>query len=85
MDADNKDEDWKDFIRINNLTGIHLRKNREQMDPFWKELLRNAKDKAEYYPQYFIFDKTGKLVVEKALRPSHGQQLYEQLDKILNQ
>lgn len=85
MDADNKDQDWKDFIRINNLTGIHLRKNREQMDSFWKELLRNAKDKAEYYPQYFIFDKTGKLVVEKALRPSHGQQLYDQLDKILNQ
>lgn len=28
------------------------------MAPFWKELLRNAKDKAEYYPQYFIFDKT---------------------------
>lgn len=85
MDEDKKDQDWKDFIRINNLTGIHLRKNREQMNRFWKELLRNAKDKAEYYPQYFIFDKTGKLVVEKALRPSNGQQLYEQLDKILNQ
>jgi hypothetical protein len=39
----------------------------------------------EYYPQYFIFDKTGKLVVEKALRPSNGKQLYDQIDQILNQ
>ncbi|MDR3007684.1 MAG: TlpA family protein disulfide reductase [Sphingobacterium sp.] len=85
MDEDNRDQDWKDFIRINNLTGTHLRKNRTQISPFWKELLLNAKDKAEYYPQYFIFDKTGKLVVEKALRPSNGKQLYDQLDQILNQ
>ncbi|HAL51358.1 MAG TPA: hypothetical protein DCP78_03830, partial [Sphingobacterium sp.] len=71
--------------RVNNLTGIHLRKNRKQIEPVWKELLLNAKDKAEYYPQYFIFDKTGKLVVEKALRPSNGKQLYDQIDQILNQ
>ncbi|WP_312742020.1 TlpA family protein disulfide reductase [Sphingobacterium multivorum] len=85
MDEDHRDQDWKDFIRVNNLTGIHLRKNRKQIEPFWKELLLNAKDKAEYYPQYFIFDKTGKLVVEKALRPSNGKQLYDQIDQILNQ
>ncbi|APU96675.1 hypothetical protein BV902_10245 [Sphingobacterium sp. B29] len=85
MDEDHRDQDWKDFIRVNNLIGIHIRKNRKQIEPFWKELLLNAKDKAEYYPQYFIFDKTGKLVVEKALRPSNGKQLYDQIDQILNQ
>ena len=85
MDEDSRAHNWRDFIRINNLTGIHLRRSRAKMDAFWKELLLNAEDKAEYYPQYFIFDKTGKLVVEKAFRPSHGKQLFDQLDQILNQ
>ncbi len=84
MDEESKDQDWKEFIKINELTGIHLRKNREQMAPFWKELLAAANDKAEYYPQYFIFDKEGKLVISKAFRPSDGHKLYNQITEVLN-
>ncbi len=85
MDDDEKDAAWKEFIKVNELTGIHLRKTREQMAPFWKELLENAADKSEYYPQYFIFDKKGKLVVTKAERPSRKEVLYRQIESFLNQ
>ncbi|MCJ0741303.1 TlpA family protein disulfide reductase [Pedobacter montanisoli] len=84
MDEESKDGDWKEFIKMNELTGIHLRKNREQIAPFWKELLADANDKAEYYPQYFIFDKEGKLIISKAFRPSNGQKLYDQITEVLN-
>lgn len=79
MDEDSLDQSWRDFIKVNNMEGIHLRKNRKTIEPFWKELLANATDKAEYYPQYFIFDKAGKLVVTKAKRPSEKEALYAQL------
>lgn len=79
MDEDSLDQSWRDFIKVNNMEGIHLRKNRQTIESFWKELLANATDKAEYYPQYFIFDKEGKLVVTKAKRPSDKDKLYEQL------
>ncbi|MGJ7032789.1 TlpA family protein disulfide reductase [Niabella hirudinis] len=85
MDDDEKDAAWKEFIKVNGLTGIHLRKNRGQMASFWKELLAGAEDKSEYYPQYFIFDKTGKLVVTKAERPSKKEVLYKQIESVLNQ
>lgn len=83
MDEDDKDAAWKDFIKANALSGIHLRKSRANIAPIWKELLANAEDKAEYYPQYFIFDRTGKLVVTKAKRPSNGDELYTQLNSVL--
>ncbi|RYD77266.1 MAG: TlpA family protein disulfide reductase, partial [Sphingobacteriales bacterium] len=84
MDEDDKDAFWREFIKINNLTGIHLRKSREEMKPFWKELLANNPDKAEYYPQYFIFDKEGKLAISKALQPSNKEELYKQIESVLS-
>jgi thiol-disulfide isomerase/thioredoxin len=83
MDEDKDDLTWKQFIKVNAMAGVHLRKNRQTIDAIWKELLVNATDKAEYYPQYFIFDKEGKLAVTKALRPSSEQALYEQLSVYL--
>lgn len=83
MDEDNKDADWKEFIKVNDLQGLHLRKNRKTIAPFWKELLENNTDKAEYYPQYFIFDKEGKLAISKALRPSDKEELYTQIKSVL--
>ncbi|MFA6276266.1 MAG: TlpA disulfide reductase family protein [Pedobacter sp.] len=83
MDEEYKDVSWREFIKINKMEGIHLRKNRQTIAPIWKELLANAIDKAEYYPQYFIFDKDGKLAVTKANRPSSKEQLYSQLENFL--
>ncbi|RZL47969.1 MAG: TlpA family protein disulfide reductase [Pedobacter sp.] len=83
MDEDDKDVAWREFIKVNKMEGTHLRKNRQTIAPFWKELLANAEDKAEYYPQYFIFDKEGKLAVTKAKRPSSKEELYTQLESYL--
>ncbi len=84
LDDDFLDRSWRDFIKVNNMEGLHLRKTRQTIVPFWKELLANAEDKSEYYPQYFIFDKEGKLVVSKAKRPSEKEELYSQIEKFLN-
>jgi len=85
VDENERDTAWKTFIKVNALTGVHLRKTRQQMDPLWKELLANAEDKSEYYPQYFIFDKEGRLVVTKAERPSKKEVLYKQIESVLNE
>lgn len=84
MDEENRDILWKEFIKVNEMTGIHLRKNKTTIAPFWKELLADNPDKQEYYPQYFIFDKQGKIAVSKALSPSRGKALYKQIDDVLN-
>lgn len=85
MDEDSQDGFWKQFIKVNSMEGLHLRKSRQNIAPFWKELLADAQDQSEYYPQYFIFDKAGKLVVTKAKRPSDREELYQQLENVLNQ
>ncbi|MBO9151290.1 TlpA family protein disulfide reductase [Chitinophaga sp. GCM10012297] len=84
MDDESRDALWKNFIRVNDMEGVHLRKNRHSIAPFWKELLAGHPDKAEYYPQYFLFDKNGKLVVSKARTPSEKGALYEQINAVLN-
>lgn len=83
MDEEERDAIWKEFIKVNTLTGTHFRKNRQTIAPIWKELLADNQDKAEYYPQYFIFDKDGKIAVSKALRPSDKEELYQQINSVL--
>jgi thiol-disulfide isomerase/thioredoxin len=82
MDDDLLDANWRSFIAANGLTGIHLRKSKTDIQPFWDELLP-AKGKRENYPSYFIFDKNGKLVQADAKRPSDEGALYNQIEKYL--
>ena len=81
MDEDDRDADWKKFIRLNGVTGIHLRKSRADIEKFWDELLPAGHDR--FYPCYFIFDKTGKLVQADTKQPSDGPALYTELEKYL--
>jgi len=81
MDENDRDADWKKFIRLNGITGTHLRKSRADIDKFWNELLPAGHDR--FYPCYFIFDKTGKLVQADAKQPSNGAELYTELEKYL--
>ncbi|GAA4925401.1 TlpA disulfide reductase family protein [Mucilaginibacter defluvii] len=83
MDNDIQDKRWREFIAVNGITGYHLRKNNEQILLFWEELLPGQKDKQNFYPTYFIFDKNGKLVEPLAKRPSDGVELYRQIEKYL--
>ncbi|MDP9079279.1 MAG: TlpA family protein disulfide reductase [Bacteroidota bacterium] len=81
MDADEKDADWKKFIRLNGITGTHLRKSNTEIQQFWEELLPGKKERL--YPSYFIFDKNGKLVQADTKQPSDGEELYTEIEKYL--
>jgi thiol-disulfide isomerase/thioredoxin len=82
MDDDIKNSQWRDFIKVNGMTGLHLRKNRTEIQEFWAELLPKG-DTEQYYPMYFIFDKEGKLVQHHAKRPSDKTELYKQISQYL--
>lgn len=81
MDENSKDAEWRKFIKINGLTGIHLRKSNPDIQKIWEELLPGKKE--HLYPSYFIFDKGGKLVQADAKQPSDGAELYTELEKYL--
>lgn len=81
MDDDEKDSRWREFIKVNGMSGLHLRKNKTEIEAFWKELLPAGAGIG--YPSYFIFDKKGKLAVTQALRPSDGEKLYKQIEEVL--
>jgi len=85
MDEDNADSAWKNFVKVNEMTGVHLRKTRKEIEAFWEELYAGEKGKERFYPSYFIFDKTGKLVVSQANRPSDTTALYAQIEAVLKQ
>lgn len=80
-DEDADDEKWRDFIFINNLTGEHVRRTADQVAPLWNEL--GVPDTEQAYPHYFIFNKEGKMVENKAKRPSDEAGLYQQITKYL--
>ncbi len=81
-DEDKDDEKWRDFIFINNLTGEHVRRTADQIAPLWNEL--GIADSEQAYPHYFIFDRSGNVMVNNAKRPSEGDALYHQLEIALN-
>ncbi|QHS55638.1 TlpA family protein disulfide reductase [Mucilaginibacter sp. 14171R-50] len=82
MDDDAKDAQWREFIKVNGLTGLHLRKSNKDIQSFWNEL--KPGQKTQYYPTYFIFDKNGALVKTDAKRPSDLDELYKQIEGFLN-
>lgn len=83
LDDDIKDKDWREFIVVNRMSGVHIRKNKSSILPFWEELLPNDKENHGLYPTYFIFDKQGQLVVPRAARPSDRERLYQQIESLL--
>ncbi|WP_158826913.1 redoxin family protein [Mucilaginibacter lacusdianchii] len=82
MDDNGKDAHWREFLQVNNLSGLHLRKSNQDIQKIWEEV-QPLKDKQGMYPSYFIFDKNGKLVPETAKRPSEGVELFKQLEQYL--
>jgi thiol-disulfide isomerase/thioredoxin len=79
-DEERNDDRWREFVYIHKLEGEHIRVNERQMEIIWKEL----GEQSQAYPKYYIFDKTGALVVKNADRPSDGQSLYQQISHFLN-
>lgn len=82
MERPDDHEKWKRFITLHNLTGYHLTKTADALEPIWEELLR-TQDVPREYPTYMIFDRHGNLVNPQAHRPSEGEALYLQLEEVL--
>jgi len=78
-DSNLEEEKWFEFIRDHNLKGNHLR-----MDSILKADLMNKGIFIPMIPQYMIVNQKGEVLTNKALRPSSGKELYNQLDSLLN-
>lgn len=78
-DTDLDEEKWFDFIIDHNLKGNHLR-----LDSILKADLIDKGIFIPMIPQYMIVNEKGEVVTNKALRPSTGKKLYDQLDSLLN-
>jgi thiol-disulfide isomerase/thioredoxin len=83
MDSDQDHQKWEQFIRLNTVTGFHLRKNNKAIESIWVDLL-HTENVPRTYPTYAIFDRLGQLVTAEAKRPSDGEALYKQLSDALN-
>jgi len=78
-DTDLDEDKWFDFIIEHNLKGNHLR-----LDSILKADLMDKGIFIPMIPQYIIVDEKGDVLTNKALRPSSGKKLYNQLDSLLN-
>ncbi len=78
-DTELGEQEWFDFIIEHNLMGNHLR-----LDSVLKADLIDKGIFFPMIPQYMIINENGELLTNKALRPSAGQKLYDQLDSLLN-
>lgn len=73
-DRDRDDKRWKDMIKYYDLTGNHLRAN--------KELNADLKNKLGRFgiPRYLLIDEEGKIISDNAKRPSKIKELEKQLN-----
>jgi thiol-disulfide isomerase/thioredoxin len=81
MDSPEARDKWHNFVRMEAITGEHYRLSSDQMEDIWQSLLPGKKD--HFYPSYFIFDRTGHVIVTDARRPSDKEGLYAQLEMAL--
>lgn len=83
MDADNKEETWKQMVRLNGIEGSHYRLTSSQIQPIWDEI-RAAGGDTDRYPTYVLFDHEGKIVVPNAGYPSEGEKTVSQIKAVIN-
>lgn len=78
-DTEISEEKWFEFIIDHNLKGNHLR-----LDSVLKAGLTDRGIFFPMIPQYIIIGKDGELIENRALKPSSGDGLQNQLKKTLN-
>lgn len=85
MDHDNNNDEvkWKDFAKLHNMTGYHIRMNDKQIENIWVDLL-HTENVPRIFPTYVIFDRMGNPVNKNAKNPSNGKALYKDLEAALN-
>jgi len=83
LEKPEQDQQWREFIFLNNMEGKHYRVNRSAIEAFWQEAKTAGVKELNAVPRYMIIDAQGKIVQDVAERPSSRQKLYDQLDKLL--
>jgi thiol-disulfide isomerase/thioredoxin len=81
IDKEDKQKAWQDAVSFYDLGGHHIR-----VSPALLIDIRNriSDDKGQFtLPRYLIADKTGKIVVSNARRPSEKDALYKQIEDFL--
>ena len=77
IDKPDREELWENMIKRYDLTGYNIRINEKLAEQLTASLGYQS------IPQYFIVDKTGKIVLGNAPRPSNGEKLFMLLKKHL--
>jgi len=85
MDYYNNNDEvkWKDFAKLHNMTGYHIRMNDKQIENIWVDLL-HTQNVPRNFPTYVIFDRMGNPVNKHAKNPSEGEALYKDLETALS-
>ena len=85
MDYDSYNDElkWKEFAKLHNMDGYHVRMNQKQIEKIWEDLL-HTQNVPRLYPTYAIFDRQGYAINKNAKNPSDGEVLYKDLEAALN-
>lgn len=83
IDKPEKEQNWLDAVSFYDLNGHHIRANNAFLADLRKNYSNDGKGTLTL-PRYMIVDKTGKIVVKNANRPSDGEKLFSQLSRFLN-
>lgn len=73
LDSDNTDTRWKDMIKFYQLTGYHVRANKE-LEADLEKILGSL-----WIPRYLLIDENGKIANNNAKRPSQLKDLEKQI------
>jgi thiol-disulfide isomerase/thioredoxin len=82
IDKPEKEQAWLDAVSFYDLNGHHIRANAALLADLRKHYSDDGKGTLTL-PRYMIVDKTGKVVVKNANRPSDGEKLFTQLNRYL--
>lgn len=75
---------WKKIIHDKQLAGIHIAiKTDKLFNNIWEQHLSEPKSAKYLIPRYFIV-KNGNIIVGRAAEPSSKENLYNQIDSVLN-
>ncbi len=70
---------WKENIRFNRLEGIHYRADQDFAIDMWREL----QGKQGTIPRYALVNKRGDIVLLNASRPSDGDKLVKEIERLI--
>ena len=79
IDRDDYDQQWKNEIKYQHLTDIHIRANKALYDDLMKRFDKNAKTPYIAIPWYIFVDEKGMIIEEHTKSPSQlvaGEKLW---------